>query len=311
MAIIRNFRLPVGIGISADYIETFGSIQSVNTNTGSVVARGGLGVSKDAHIGGFLHIVNTTNASSGATAALVVDGGIGVSRDIYIGGSVIAGGWAGNAITGRYGGTGYTTYTKGDLIVGAGSTFIKVGIGASHQILGYSPTAASGLGWTDLSINSSISTNYGCFYSTVTQPVLGANTITPVTVNNTYEAANIEIFGGAGTSSRIRILNGGVYNIQLSTQMNLSSGTQPKVGDFWFRINGTDVPWSNSKQTILGQDNQHIFSLNFVSTFSAGQYFELMMNSDDSAFILEANAAGTGPTRPGTPSVIFTVTKVL
>jgi hypothetical protein len=51
--------------------------------------------------------------------------------------------------------------------------------------------------------------------------------------------------------------------------------------------------------------------LNFVSTFTAGQYFEVMMSSTDSAFILEANAAGTGPTRPATPSVIYTVTKVL
>lgn len=283
MAIRRNFRLPVGIGLSADYIETFGIISSTSTSTGAIVSRGGLGVSGNIYLGG----------------------------NLSVGGTVINGSWAGNAITGRYGGTGHTTYTKGDLIVGAGSTFIKVGIGASHQILGYFATSASGLGWTDLSINSPISTNYGCFYSTVTQPVLGANTITPITVNNTYEAANIEIFGGAGTSSRIRILNGGVYNIQLSTQMNLSSGAQPKVGDFWFRINGTDVPWSNSKQTILGQDNQHIFSLNFVSTFSAGQYFELMMNSDNDKFILEATAAGTGPTRPGTPSVIFTVTKIL
>jgi hypothetical protein len=35
------------------------------------------------------------------------------------------------------------------------------------------------------------------------------------------------------------------------------------------------------------------------------------MNSDNDKFILEATAAGTGPTRPGTPSVIFTVTKIL
>ena len=272
---------------------------------------GGIGISKDTHIGGFLHILNTTNASSGSTAALVVDGGIGVSKDIYLGGTVVAGSWAGNAITGRYGGTGYSTYTKGDILVGAGSTFIKVGIGASHQILGYSSTSSSGLGWTDLSLYSPISTNYGCFYSTATQSVIGANTITPVTVNSTYEASNIEIFGGAGTSSRIRILNGGVYNIQYSVQMNLSAGTQPKVGDFWFRINGSDVPWSNSKQTITGKDNQHILAVNFVSTFTSGQYFELMMSSNDAAFILEAYTAGTGPTRPGTPSVIYTVTKVL
>jgi hypothetical protein len=283
MAVIRNFRLPVGIGVSADYIETFGVIQSINTNTGSIVARGGIGVSGNIYMGG----------------------------NLSVGSSVIGGTWAGNTVAGRYGGTGYTTYTKGDLLVGAGSTFIKVGIGASHQVLSYSPTASSGLGWTDLSIAFPISTNYGTFYSTQTQTVHGANTITPITVNNTYEAANIQIYGGAGTSSRIQINSTGVYNIQFSFQMNLSSGTQPAVADFWFRINGADIPWSNSKQTIQGKDNQHILALNFVSSFNSGQYFEIMMNSPDSNFTLEGTGATTGPTRPGTPSVIYTVTKVL
>jgi hypothetical protein len=37
----------------------------------------------------------------------------------------------------------------------------------------------------------------------------------------------------------------------------------------------------------------------------------LMMNSDSSNFILEGIGATTGPVRPETPSVIFTVTKVL
>jgi hypothetical protein len=112
MAVIRNFRLPLGIGVSADYIETFGVIQSIDTNSGSIVARGGIGVSGNIYMGG----------------------------NLSVGSSVIGGTWAGNTVAGRYGGTGYTTYTKGDLLVGAGSTFIKVGIGASHQVLSYSPS---------------------------------------------------------------------------------------------------------------------------------------------------------------------------
>lgn len=283
MALIRNFTLPAGIGLSADFMAIYGTNQATTVGTGSIVSFGGIGISGNIYLGG----------------------------QLSVGTSVIAGTWAGNAVTGRYGGTGYTTYTKGDLLVGAGSTFIKVGIGTSQQVLGYSATSASGMGWTDLSLSAPISTCYGTFYSTQTQPVYGANTITPLTVNNTYEAANIQIYGGSGTSSRIQINSKGVYNIQFSVQMNLSSGTQPAVADFWFRINGTDIPWSNSKQTISGKDNQNILSLNFVSSFNSGQYFEMMMNCPDSNFILEANGAGTGPTRPGTPSIIFTVTKVL
>ena len=282
MAIIRNFRLPSGIGVSADYIETYGVIESLNTNTGSVVARGGMGVSGNIYLGG----------------------------NLSIGSTVISGAWAGTAITGRFGGTGYTTYTKGDLLVGVGSTLVKVGIGSSHQVLSYSPSATSGLGWTDLSISSPVSLNYGAFYSNATQPVLGANTITPITVNNTYEAANIEIYGGAGTSSRIRILNGGVFNIQFSVQMNLSQGTQPSVADFWFRVNGTDVPQSNTHITVLGKDFESVITINFVYTFANNDYFEILMSSADPHYSIEAHTGLTSPPRPDIPSIILSVLPV-
>jgi hypothetical protein len=447
MAIIRNFRLPVGVGVSADYIETFGVIQTSNPSTGAIVSRGGVGVGNSISVAGHLQLfnganytafvssasgntlytlpptspgtgssvlqstsagvmswvpmvpnfsvsagtattainlnvvaaatnathyilfspgnggsgvavssdaglffnpgsntlttttfaagsaVNTVTASvSGSTAstststgALIVTGGVGIGQSLNTSSSyassisgvvanngvITSGSWAGSTITGNYGGTGHSTYTKGDLIVGAGSTFIKVGIGASHQVLSYSATAASGLGWTDLSIAFPISTCYGAFYSTQTQQVYGANTITPITLNNTYEAANVQIYGGAGTSSRIQINSTGVFNIQFSAQINLASGTQTKVGDFWFRIDGTDVPFSNTKMSVNGKDFHSVIALNFVSTFTKGQYFELMMNSADSNFLLEAVGASTGPVRPFTPSMIISVTKVL
>ena len=302
MAIIRNFRLPVGIGISADYIETFGSIQSVNTNTGSVVARGGLGVSKDAHIGGFLHIVNTTNASSGATAALVVDGGIGVSRDIYIGGSVIAGGWAGNAITGRYGGTGYTTYTKGDLIVGAGGTFIKQAVGSDGSVLVANSTAGSGISWR--------TAQFGNFISTTTQQVLGANIATPITVNDLDSSAGITIMGGAGTSSRIQINDAGVYSIQFSAQLNLVTGSTPQVASIWLKKNGTDIAGSTGLITVTGHNEFTVASWNNIETFTAGQYFEYYFSSPDLHMSIEALSGLTTPTRPDSPSMAITVIKV-
>jgi hypothetical protein len=280
-----------GSAVNTVTASVSGSTASTSTSTGALIVTGGVGIGQS---------LNTSSSYASSISGVVANNGV-----------ITSGSWAGSTITVNYGGTGYSTYTKGDLIVGAGSTFIKVGIGASHQVLSYSATAASGLGWTDLSLSSSISTCYGAFYSTQTQQVYGANTITPITLNNTYEAANVQIYGGAGTSSRIQINSTGVFNIQFSAQINLASGTQTKVGDFWFRIDGTDVPFSNTKMSVNGKDFHSVIALNFVSTFTKGQYFELMMNSADSNFLLEGIGASTGPVRPATPSMIVSVTKVL
>ena len=58
------------------------------------------------------------------------------------------GSWAGSTITGLYGGTGYTAYTKGDILVGAGGTFIKLGVGSDNTVLTASSSSATGLTWS-------------------------------------------------------------------------------------------------------------------------------------------------------------------
>lgn len=261
------------------------STASTSTSTGALTVTGGVG------IGGSLW-TSTTNFSSIS--------GVGHSNS-----TITSGTWAGNAVSAIYGGTGYTSYTKGDLLAGNGSTFVKLPVGTNNQYLISDSSTGSGLSWYSIP-----SATYGAFYRSTSQTV-AANTATPVIFNGTFESNNVSIFGGAGTSSRIKIDTAGTYNIQFSAQMNLSDGTQPSLADFWFRIDGTNVPNSNSRQTVGGKDEQHILSLNFVSTFSAGQYFELVMSSADVHFIIEGLNTLTSPTRPDIPSMILTVTPVM
>jgi len=47
-----------------------------------------------------------------------------------------------------YGGTGYTNYTKGDILVGAGSTFIVLQPGSNDQVLTVDNTTPSGYKWS-------------------------------------------------------------------------------------------------------------------------------------------------------------------
>lgn len=65
--------------------------QSTNVSTGAIVTPGGLGVAKQAHVGGQLHCTANTASSSTTTGSLRVTGGVGISGDVYAGGTVNAG----------------------------------------------------------------------------------------------------------------------------------------------------------------------------------------------------------------------------
>ncbi len=107
-------------------------------------------------------ISSSTVSTSTATGALTITGGVGIGGSLYTGtstassisgvvlnnGVITTGSWSATAITARYGGTGNTSYTLGDLLVGAGSTFIKLPVGINSYVLGADSSKPSGIGWT-------------------------------------------------------------------------------------------------------------------------------------------------------------------
>ena len=107
-------------------------------------------------------ISSSTVSTSTSTGALTITGGVGIGGSLYTGtstadsisgvvlnnGVITTGSWSATAITARYGGTGNTSYTLGDLLVGAGSTFIKLPVGINSYVLGADSTKPSGIGWT-------------------------------------------------------------------------------------------------------------------------------------------------------------------
>lgn len=109
-----------------------------------------------------LSITNATGSTSTSTGALIVSGGVGIGGSLFVtsslpsslsgvvvnNGVVTSGTWAGSLITGLYGGTGYNSYTKGDILVGAGNTFIKLPIGTNNYVLTASSSTATGLIWS-------------------------------------------------------------------------------------------------------------------------------------------------------------------
>ena len=84
-----------------------------------------------------------------------------------------------------------------------------------------------------------------------------------------------------------------------------------KTLDIWLAVNGVNVPRSNTISKFVGLANERIITVTYIYTFTAGQYFELYMRSDDTNTVIIATAAAAGPpSRPACPSIIVTVNKI-
>ena len=105
-------------------------------------------------------------------------------------GTVASGTWQGTAITTTYGGTGLTSYTAGDLsYYASGTTFTKLAIGTSGQILTSTGTAPQ---WSTLSGVAVTTFSAGTTGLTPSTATSGA-----VTLSGTLGVAN----GGTGLTS--------------------------------------------------------------------------------------------------------------
>ncbi len=104
-------------------------------------------------------------------------------------GTIATGVWNGTAITGAFGGTGQTSYTKGDLLTTPGSTTLnKLAVGTDGQVLTADAASTNGVKWAAAGGGSAITSLTGDI--TGTGP--GATATTLATVNG-----NVGSFGSA------------------------------------------------------------------------------------------------------------------
>lgn len=143
---------------------------------------------------------------------------------------------------------------------------------------------------------------YGSFYDTTTQTAALANTAYGITFNSTD--LSVGVYLGSPTS-RVYLDRAGVYNIQFSAQLDSIGGGEHEIY-IWLRVNGTDVPNSASQVRIKGNNSEMVAAWNFLYSFRAGDYFELMWSvANIDVQIITVAAA---PPVPAIPSVILTVT---
>ena len=161
-----------------------------------------------------------------------------------------------------------------------------------------------------LSVNggANIQFPYGAFQSSVDQTAV-VNTATVMTFNVTDYSNDVSVV----SNSRITVTTAGIYNLQWSGQFE-NVDTQLHDASVWIRVNGADVVGSNGLVSVPnkhgGVNGHTVVAWNYFVELQANQYVELWWSTDDVQVSLQAYAAGTGPTRPTTASVIATLSFV-
>ena len=151
---------------------------------------------------------------------------------------------------------------------------------------------------------------YGAFSSFVDQTTT-ANTATLMTLNTTDFANGVSI-----SSSKITVVNPGIYNLQFSAQFQ-NTDNQIQDISIWLKQNGVDIVGSTGfvsiparKSASAGEEAHEIIGWNYYVSMNAGDYIEIYWSTTLASVTIQTYAAGTGPVRPSTASVVATLSFV-
>lgn len=153
---------------------------------------------------------------------------------------------------------------------------------------------------------------YGSFYSSITQSD-GVNTPTLLYCENTADSNGVSMqLGTSNKKSRMTFANAGTYNIQFSAQAHhQGGGGSGGTINIWFRLNGSDIPNSDTRLTISSSSPYQVAAWNFIVTVTAGQYVEMVYSSDNANVEFLAEPSATSPvTHPAIPSIIMTAQQI-
>ena len=152
-----------------------------------------------------------------------------------------------------------------------------------------------------------LSVPYGAFSSDQDQTAT-ANTATLMTLNTTDFANEVSI-----SSSKITVVNAGIYNLQFSAQFaNTNSNVQDVY--IWLKQGGVDIPGSTGFVSIPGShggtDGHSIVGWNYFLSMAASDYVEIYWSVPNAAVSIQHLAASGTPTKPSTQSVVATLSFV-
>jgi hypothetical protein len=148
---------------------------------------------------------------------------------------------------------------------------------------------------------------YGAFSSDQDQTTT-ANTAKLMTLNTTDFANEVSI-----SSSKITVVNAGIYNLQFSAQFQ-NTDTAFQDVYIWLKQDGVDIPGSTGFVSIpnrhAGTDGHTIVGWNYFLEMQASDYVEIYWSVTNTAVSIQHLAASGTPTKPSTQSVVATLSFV-
>jgi hypothetical protein len=156
---------------------------------------------------------------------------------------------------------------------------------------------------------------YGAFSSDQDQSTT-ANTATLMTLNTTDFSNQVSI-----TSSKISVVNSGIYNLQFSAQFQ-NTDNQIQDISIWLRQGNdggasADIPGSTGlvsiparKSAAAGEEAHEIVGWNYYLQMQANDYVQIYWSATNASVTIQQYPASVSPTRPSTQSVVATLSFV-
>jgi hypothetical protein len=151
-------------------------------------------------------------------------------------------------------------------------------------------------------------TAYLAAFHTASLTIPSPNTPNTMSFSTVDFSQGITISGS--WSDKIKVTNGGVYNLQFSAATTKTTGTAATI-DIWLRKNESDLPYTNTIVTLAGGANDFaIPAWNFYVSASAEDYYQLMFASPTTNPYIAYAASGSTGVAVQVPSVILTVNRI-
>ncbi len=109
--------------------------------------------------------------------------------------------------------------------------------------------------------------------------------------------------------SKVKVEVSGTYNIAFSAQM-FHTANEAATAEIWLRVNGNDVPDSNTQFTFQRKDDKYVAAWNFMIDLNANDFVQLMWFSTDATVRISYSGEAIAPVRPAIPSLIVTINQV-